>query len=143
MNSANELASAYIVKNKLVLPDALRQLVISLQEELTSPVEEAGGVILSKGDEFKFIRLANKNSGNCIARVLYEVNPYEYGEKVIPVLMEGWFNHSSIHTHPQFQAFPSNIDIAQLFPSFGMNFIYSQKYKQLNAFLGRRFFKIV
>jgi hypothetical protein len=142
MNSSAELASAYIVKNRLVLPDALRQCVIAMPDKLTSPVEEAGGVILSKGDEFKFIRLANKHTGTVIARVLYEVDPWEYGDKVLPILFDGWFNHSSIHTHPQFQAFPSDIDIYRLFPGFGMNFIYSQKHKQLNAFIGKRFFKV-
>lgn len=143
MNSSAELASAYIVKNRLVLPDALRQCVIALRDELTSPIEEVGGVILSKGDEFKFILLSNKHTGDTIARVLYEVDPSEYGEKVMPALLDGWFNHSSVHTHPQFQAFPSDIDIKWLFPGFGMNFIYSQKYKQLNAFIGKRFFKVL
>jgi len=94
-------------------------------------LEEEGGVIVVKDDSFKFIKLTNDNAGKPIARGLWTANPKEYGQKVITTFRDGWKQHASFHTHPQFAPYPSDIDLTKLFQSFKTNYIYSNKYNRL------------
>jgi hypothetical protein len=88
-------------------------------------LEEEGGVILQRGNEFKFIKLTNTNTGLPIAPVLWTADRMEYAKQVLPLFREGWTQAASFHTHPCFLPLPSGIDMFQLFPGFPLNFIYA------------------
>ena len=87
--------------------------------------EEEGGVILQKGDEFRFIKLTNTNTGKPLAPVLWTADRNEYATQVLPLFKDGWTQSASFHTHPCFLPLPSGIDLFQLFPGFPLNFIYA------------------
>ena len=91
--------------------------------------EEEGGFILHKADsdEYKFVKITNRNTGSPVAKALYTAEKQEYGDKVlVEVLKHGWTEFASFHTHPPgFGPFPSEIDLQQLFTGFPINYIYS------------------
>lgn len=95
--------------------------------------EEEGGIILRhpQTDEYEFFKIHNENSGQPIALVLWTADRMDYAKKVIPKFKEGWTHYASVHTHPRFLPFPSNIDTTQLFPGFQLNYIYSPMFKSV------------
>lgn len=127
--------------DKPTMPDITELLFDNLQEEPTledaltdavetcwlniNDLEERGGVIIYRGEEYQFIPLTNSNTGTPIAPGLFTADRFEYAEKIIPLFKEGWRHYASFHTHPQFPPWPSNIDMNELFPGFPINYIYS------------------
>jgi len=98
--------------------------------------EEEGGVILQNGEEYQFIRIRNENTGTPIAGGLYTMDKGEYGSKVLGLTEHtGWIEFASFHTHPNgCRAYPSSIDLKQLFTGFPINFIYVPWSEELNVF---------
>lgn len=90
-------------------------------------LDEHGGIILhhEKDDKYKFISLFNINHGTTLAHVLWTAGQHEYATQIIPLFRKGWKQYASFHTHPQFIAQPSSIDLTQLFQGFKINYIYS------------------
>lgn len=93
--------------------------------ECSETIEEEGGVILVKGDDYCYYKLRNQNTGTSIAPVLWTADRDEYAKNVIPAYAKGWRHYASFHTHPQFLPLPSGIDYDVLFPGFPVNYIYS------------------
>lgn len=95
----------------------------NIQEDM----EERGGIIIhnKETDIYRFVYLHNSNSGTPIAPVLYTADRGMYAKIVIPLMRAGWRHYASFHTHPQFEAWPSHIDMTELFPGFPINYIYS------------------
>lgn len=99
-------------------------------------VEERGGVILyhPEKDLYEFVEVRNANAGTETAKVLWTGDREEHAKKVIARFREGWRQHGSFHTHPEFPAHPSGIDMSQLFPGFKVNYIYSISDQELVRF---------
>lgn len=110
----------------------LEQVLGHAVKECKDAKEEEGGVIIRHSDDhYQFIKLRNQNTGTEIAPVLWTADRNEYAQKVMPLFFKGWRQFASFHTHPQFLPFPSNIDLTQLFPGFSIDYIYSQKTREI------------
>ncbi len=97
-------------------------------------LEEHGGWILNKGDEFKFFFLRNDNTGTPRANVLFTANREDVGRGPLKYLVkDGWKNYGTFHTHPQFPVSPSDTDWNFLFQNSPYNFIYSPVTLQLGV----------
>lgn len=114
----------------------LKQVLKRAVKECAIDLEEHGGIILvdKTGHNFEFVYINNVNTGQSLAQHLWTGNGVEFAELIIPQVRKGWKIYASFHTHPQFRAFPSNIDITQLFRGFPLNYIYSNRDRELNAF---------
>lgn len=88
-------------------------------------VEEEGGIILNKDDDYVFVRIKNIHENTQTAYGLYETDLCELKTKIFPKIAEGWKLYASFHTHPMFGASPSSLDINKLFEGFKNNYIYS------------------
>ena len=99
--------------------------------------EEEGGIILSKGFRYEFIKLRNVHTGTPTAVCLFEVDPQEYGDKILPKILEdGFKSFGSFHTHPTgCRALPSTTDLNKLFKGFANNFIWSPSTGEFNWFV--------
>lgn len=106
----------------------LEEALLQATKDCSHDIEEEGGIILSKDNEFVFHKLRNQNTGTPIAPVLWTADRNEYATIVLPKFKDGWRHYASFHTHPQFQPFPSQIDLTQLFPGFPINFIFSKTF---------------
>lgn len=89
--------------------------------------EEEGGFILhnAKSGEYKYLLIANQNSGQPVAKVLWTADQFQFAHKVLGEIKNGWIPVASIHTHPRFPALPSAVDLTELFLGFPTNYIYS------------------
>lgn len=94
-------------------------------EECQDTLEEEGGVIINKLDDYEFVKLKNRYTGTYKACGLYHADDDELRDKVFSRIKDGWRFHSSFHTHPQFPATPSSLDTGTLFDGFKYNIIYS------------------
>lgn len=119
----------------VLLDDVLYAVIQQAMSECPGVNEEEGGVILTRNGEYEFIKLRNKHTGTPTAVGLFEVDPKEYGEKVITKFDLGFRNYASFHTHPTgCRALPSTIDLSRLFRGFPDNFIWSPSMEELNLF---------
>lgn len=122
-------------KTKEVFPDIAPSLIDCLNQAIassTNQIEEEGGIILKKEDEYKYIKIRNNHTGTKIAWGLYEVDRQEYGNNIIPLFNGSWRNYATFHTHPNgCRPYPSLIDLTRLFKGARTNFIYSSSYRQL------------
>jgi len=100
--------------------------------------EEQGGFILKALDteEYKYIPVRNQNTGTLKARGLYIADRLEFGKNVLgETIADDWDLFASFHTHPWgCPAMPSSMDLAELFTSFPVNFIYAPESDTLNMF---------
>jgi len=110
---------------------ALISAVLEAASQCTHHVEEEGGVILERGDEYTFGRVKNIHAGTETAIGLYETDLGELKSNVFNKLKEGWKMYASFHTHPSFGPTPSNLDLTKLFTGFKNNVIFSPR---LNVF---------
>ena len=120
------------------LSEAIRLCHDSIDPERR--VEEHGGWIVQKDDEFKFFFLRNDNAGTPQANVLFLANQQDVGKGPLTAMAkEGWKNYATFHTHPQFSVTPSSLDWNQMFQCCPYNFIYSPATLQLGVshYLGR------
>lgn len=108
------------------------QLLIA-STECNDPLEEQGGLILNKDDEYTFVLIRNVHEGSQTAIGLYETDKQELKEKVFSRIPEGWKMYGSFHTHPCFSATPSVTDMTYLFQGFENNYVYSPKQKTFSA----------
>ena len=108
------------------LKEALWQAVEACWNSIDD-VEERGGIIIRdpKTDTYRFIPIHNSNHGQPNAPYLYTADRDMYAKEIIPLMRSGWRHYASFHTHPQFEAYPSFIDMTELFPGFPINYIYS------------------
>ena len=105
----------------------LQSLLSAIYQYDFSLPEEQGGFIMIRKDEYKFVPVKNKNTGTIVAHGLYipEHMPFED---------DGWEIYASYHTHPEgMRAMPSGKDIAALFTSFPINYIFAPD-MELNRF---------
>lgn len=102
----------------------------------TDDLEEHGGIIMfhKESGKYEFVFLHNVNTGKPLANVLWTASQDEYAKKIIPMLRKGYTQYASFHTHPQFMARPSQIDLTELFPGFTANYIYSPVEKAARRF---------
>ncbi len=97
-------------------------------------LEEHGGWILKKGNDYKFFFLKNDNTGTVRAQMLFSANKKSVGDGPLKAIVkEGWSNFATFHTHPQFSINPSSIDWNLLFQNSKYNFIYSPATDQLSC----------
>ena len=97
-------------------------------------LEEHGGWILKKDDEYKFFFLRNSNTGTVRAQMLFSADSKDVANGPLKAMMrEGWTNYGTFHTHPQFSITPSSIDWNLLFQNSKHNFIYSPATEQLGC----------
>jgi proteasome lid subunit RPN8/RPN11 len=115
---------------KNIVNRPLAGAIVDAIGECDHQFEEKGGVILEKYGDYRFIKLTNSHEGTAVAYGLYEADRNQFGEKVIPLMSDGWKLFSSFHTHPQFPAVPSSLDLAKLFQGFKHNVIFSCTDKQ-------------
>ncbi len=98
-------------------------------------LDEHGGLIMLAPDgKYHFIYLYNQNAGTAIGPGLWTASQDEFAEKIIPLLRKGWKQHATFHTHPQFMANPSYIDLTELFRTTPVNYIYSPVEKVVRGF---------
>ena len=107
---------------------ALFRTMIDAAWQCPHPIEEEGGIILSKDGDYVFAKVKNIYAGTDTAVGLYETDQRELKEHVFSRLSEGWKMFSSFHTHPSFSATPSSLDLAKLFDGFKINIIYAPKH---------------
>lgn len=88
-------------------------------------IEEEGGIILNKDEEYTFVKVKNIYEGTDVAAGLYETDQSELSSLVLTKVGEGWKFYASFHTHPQFSPAPSSLDLGKLFQGFKYNVIYS------------------
>lgn len=103
--------------------------VLQAAEECSHPLEEEGGVILSRDDEYCFVKITNIHQGTDTAVALYEAERNELGRCVFDKYRDGWQLFASFHTHPQFAPYPSYIDLDTLFQGFAHNVIFAPLHK--------------
>jgi proteasome lid subunit RPN8/RPN11 len=106
---------------------ALASELIKASEICKHRVEEEGGLILNRGDEFVFVPVQNIYKGTPTAAGLYETEQSDFTGKVFPLLKEGWKFYASFHTHPSFSPNPSGLDLNVLFQGFKHNYIYAPR----------------
>jgi proteasome lid subunit RPN8/RPN11 len=106
------------------------KVMVQASLECSHPLEEEGGVILSRGDEYRFVKITNTHKNTPTAVALYEADKQELGKCMFDLYKEGWLLFSSFHTHPQFAPFPSNLDLNTLFQGFQHNVIYAPLYQE-------------
>ena len=94
-------------------------------DECPHRLEEEGGIILNKDEDYMFVRVKNIHEATQTAHGLYETDLVELKDKIFTRMTEGWKMHASFHTHPMFGASPSSLDINKLFQGFPQNYIYS------------------
>ena len=92
-------------------------------------LEEEGGVIFRKDNQFRFERLRNSLTGTPEAKVLWVADQTEFA-KFVPLFADNW-EMISFHTHPAFPPFPSAKDRTVLFEGFQTNYIWSHATSQL------------
>jgi len=110
------------IKNKYLI-----SAILDAAAECTHPVEEEGGIVLSKNDDYVFAKVKNIHSGESIAAGLYETDQQELKEKVLDKIAEGWTMYASFHTHPSFSPTPSTLDLTKLFQGFKYNIIFAPR----------------
>ncbi len=96
--------------------------------------EEQGGFLISKGNNFKFVKVENTNTGQPIAVVEYRPDLTVIGAQVFTQLDKGWGLEGSFHTHPGSCTSPSMKDLSNLFTSYPTNFIYSPQSEVLSRY---------
>lgn len=106
---------------------ALASELLKAAEICKHRVEEEGGLILNRGDEFVFVPVQNIYKGTPTAAGLYETEQSDFTGKVFPLLKEGWKFYASFHTHPSFSPNPSELDLNVLFQGFKHNYIYAPR----------------
>ena len=99
--------------------------VLDAAEQCSKSSEEEGGIILSRDDEYKFVKVKNIHTGTEKAYGLYETDKKDLLQQVFSQFDSGWFMCASFHTHPTFGPTPSTIDVKNLFEGFRYNVIYS------------------
>jgi len=105
----------------------LMETMLEAADSCTDPVEEQGGIILSKNNEYCFVKVKNIHAGTSVAAGLYETDQQELREHVFSKMGEGWKFHASFHTHPQWSPVPSSLDLEKLFQGFKYNVIFAPK----------------
>lgn len=99
------------------------------------PEKEVGGFILKKkntADEYVFVPVENKYINKPEEVGLYSPNPKLYGSLVVSLLLDGFENFASFHSHPLgCSTRPSVTDLSKLFKGFPVNYIYSAEFKHL------------
>lgn len=139
MTSNSKKLKSNIRKAKETLAFCLKQAIKQCKEGN----EEQGGFILQKGSRYKFIKIHNDNSGTSIAKALYTANRKEFGDKVISLIVQGWDNIATFHTHPNgFSASPSNIDLDKIFKNCRTNYIYSTQQNQLVQYVWGQYYRL-
>ena len=119
-------------KLKHVLLQAIHACYIDVP--VPTRIEEHGGWILQKGDDYQFFFLKNDNSGSVRGQMLFTANGQDVAKGPVKAMMkEGWSNYATFHTHPQFSITPSSIDWNLLFQNSKHNFIYSPATEQLGC----------
>jgi proteasome lid subunit RPN8/RPN11 len=117
---------------KTAIQQAIRECYTDVP--LLTQLEEHGGWILKKGEEYKFFFLKNDNSGTVRAQMLFSANRNDVAKGPLKAIVkEGWSNYATFHTHPQFSVTPSSIDWNLLFQNSKYNFIYSPATNQLSC----------
>jgi proteasome lid subunit RPN8/RPN11 len=112
------------------LHEAVTQAIVQCKDTM----EEAGGIIITKDGNFRFIKLSNRDTGTPKAGALYTVNRNEYAMIVLPWFKLGWKSYASFHTHPRWPAYPSITDYTYLFTGFPVNYIWSGVNKHVKRF---------
>lgn len=107
------------------LDKALVAEMLAAAKSCRHPVEEQGGIILNKDEEFLFVKVKNIYEGMDTAAGLYETDQNELSGLVLSKVSEGWKFYASFHTHPQFSPAPSSLDLGKLFQGFKQNIIFS------------------
>jgi proteasome lid subunit RPN8/RPN11 len=113
------------------LENNLKAVLLDAVEICKHPVEEEGGIILQRNNDYMFVYVLNIFRNTPTAAGLYETEQDMLATDVFPKLAEGWRFYASFHTHPSFSPTPSNLDLTALFQGFKHNFIYAPK---LNEF---------
>jgi len=103
----------------------LAKTLLQAVENCPHPVEEEGGIILAKDDEYCFVKVKNIHKGTDTAAGLYETDQTELKENVLTKVADGWKFYASFHTHPKYTPTPSSLDLEKLFQGFKYNAIYS------------------
>lgn len=117
----------------------LSHALLEAVKECNHTLEEEGGIILNKENDYLFVKIKSIFSGTPTAIGLYETDKSELGKKVLMRMSsEGWQMYASFHTHPSFSAEPSNTDMTYLFRGFKHNYIYAprSKYFSLTSWEG-------
>ena len=109
---------------------AFAKTIIEASFECSHPSEEEGGVILSKGDVYKFVKIPNTHRNTDTAISLYEADRVALGKMMFEMYKDGWVSFASFHTHPQFPPYPSGIDLNILFQGFEHNVIYAPLHQE-------------
>jgi proteasome lid subunit RPN8/RPN11 len=99
--------------------------MLAAAKSCSHPIEEQGGIILNKDEEFLFVKVKNIYEGTGMAAGLYETDQNELSSLVLSKVSEGWKFYASFHTHPQFSPAPSSLDLGKLFQGFKQNIIFS------------------
>lgn len=102
--------------------------MIAASERCSHPVDEEGGLILNRDNDYCYIHINNIHAATPRAVGLYEADTGMFATSVLPKLQDGWKMFSSFHTHPRFSADPSSLDFAKLFQGFKHNIIYAPLY---------------
>jgi proteasome lid subunit RPN8/RPN11 len=103
----------------------LFKIMLQAAESCTDPIEEQGGIILSKNNEYCFVKVKNIHEGTATAAGLYETDQTELRENVLTRVGDGWKFYASFHTHPQWSSCPSSLDLEKLFQGFRYNIIFA------------------
>lgn len=103
----------------------LSEAMLTASERCNHPVDEEGGLILNRDDDYCFVFINNIHAATSRAVGLYEADTGMFATSVLPKLQSGWRMFSSFHTHPRFSADPSSLDFAKLFQGFRHNIIYA------------------
>jgi proteasome lid subunit RPN8/RPN11 len=107
--------------------------LLSAAEACNHPLEEQGGLILKKNEDYLFVQIKNIHAGSHTAVGLYETDKTELKTKIFSRMGEGWLMYASFHTHPCFSATPSVTDMTYLFQGFENNYVYAPKPKVFSA----------
>jgi proteasome lid subunit RPN8/RPN11 len=106
---------------------AFAKAVLDAADQCDHPLEEEGGVLLARKDDYRFVKIKNKHKGSHTAISLYEADKLELGKLLFDRYKEGWEICASFHTHPSFSPYPSNLDLDTLFQGFKHNVIYAAR----------------
>ena len=104
---------------------SLMQSMLIASESCTNKIDEEGGLILKREEDYRFVRVENRYAGTDTACGLYETEMRSLSSGVFSRLSEGWQMFASFHTHPMYSAHPSSIDMSKLFLGFKYNIIYA------------------
>lgn len=114
-----------MINAKLETQASLVREVLNAVALCADKVEEQGGIVLYKDNDFVFVKVKNIYENTPTAAGLYETDQDDLRDLVFSKVKDGWKFYSSFHTHPMFQATPSGLDLAKLFQGFKYNIIYS------------------